>query len=177
MTSDRIVASASEALGPRVQGLHVLAIQDTTEINFQHHAGRVRGLGPVGNGKDRGLFAHPVIAVSADDGALLGLAGAQLWTRPDTAREENYRQLPVEAKESHRWLVGAEQAKRVLESAAHVTVIADRESDIYEEWARLPDAHCDLLTRASRDRSLEGGGRLFTVADDWPEAGRRKSVV
>lgn len=172
VTADAIVASASEALGPRVQGLHVLAIQDTTEVNFQHHAGRVRGLGPVGNGSDRGLFAHPVIAVSADDGALLGLAGAQVWTRPDSGRKEDYRRLPVEAKESHRWLAGAEQAKRALGRAAHITVIADRESDIYEEWARLPDAHCDLLTRASRDRSLEGGGRLFTVADGWPEAGR-----
>lgn len=172
VTTEAILASASEALGPRARGLHVLAIQDTTEINFQHHAGRVRGLGPVGNGSDRGLFAHPVIAVSADDGALLGLAGAQLWTRPDAARKEDYRRLPVEAKESHRWLAGAEQAKRALGRAAHITVIADRESDIYEEWARLPDARCDLLTRASRDRSLAGGGRLFTVADDWPEAGR-----
>src|SRR4051812_378769 len=27
---------------------HVLVLQDTSEINFQHHARRVRGLGPVG---------------------------------------------------------------------------------------------------------------------------------
>ena len=80
--------------------------------------------------------------------------------------------MPIEEKESHRWLVGGEQAKQALGQAAHVTVIADRESDIYEEWARLPDERCDLLTRASRDRSLTDGGRLFTVADDWPEAAR-----
>ncbi len=172
VTVDAIIASASEALGARVEGLHVLAVQDTSEVNFQHHAGRVRGLGPVGNGSDRGLFVHPVIAVSADDGALLGLAGAQVWTRPEEGRKEDYRRLPIEEKESLRWLTGAEQAKRTLGRAAHVTVIADRESDIYEEWARLPGARCDLLTRASRDRSLAGGGRLFTVADGWPEAGR-----
>ena len=118
-----------------------------------------------------------MIAVSAEDGALLGLAGAQLWTRSQGGSERDYRELPIEEKESHRWLIAAEQAKEALGSAAHVTVIADRESDIYEEWARLPDARCDLLTRASRDRALADGGRLFSVADDWPEAGHMEVEV
>ncbi len=172
VSAPEIAAAAGRATGDRVQGLHVLAIQDTTEVNFQRHAGRVRGLGAVGNGSDRGLFVHPVIAVAADSGALLGLAGAQTWSRPEPVPERDYRTLPIERKESYRWLVGAEQAKRALAGAAHVTVIADRESDIYEEWARLPDAHCDLLTRASRDRLLADGGRLFEAAEGWPEAGR-----
>jgi hypothetical protein len=49
-----------------------------------------------------------------------------------------------------------------------ITVIADRESDIYEEFDRIPDEHTHLLTRACRDRALVGGGRLFTVAESWP---------
>ena len=177
VTVEEIVATASDRLGEAARGQHVLAIQDSTEVNYQHHAGRVRGLGPAGNGRDRGLFVHPVIAVSAEDGALLGLAGAQLWSRSEGGLKADYRKLPIEDKESHRWLIGAEQAKQALGPAAHVTVIADRESDIYEEWARLPDEHCDLLTRASRDRALVDGGRLFTVADGWPEAGRRPIEV
>ncbi len=172
VTAAEIVASASQLVGERARGLHVLAIQDTTEVNFQRHAGRVQGLGPAGNGHDRGLFVHPVIAVAADSGALLGLAGAQLWTRGEPQADRDYSVLAIEEKESYRWLVGAEQAKQALEPAAHVTVIADRESDVYEEWARLPDRRCDLLTRACRDRSLAGGGRLFTVSDDWPERRR-----
>ena len=177
VSAEEIVAAASDRLGEAARGQHVLAIQDTTEVNYQHHAGRVRGLGPAGNGRDRGLFVHPVLAVSAGQGALLGLAGAQLWSRSQDGRTADYRDLPIEEKESHRWLIGAEQAKQALGTAAHVTVIADRESDIYEEWARLPDGHCDLLTRASRDRALAAGGRLFTVADGWPEAGRRQIEV
>ncbi len=31
-----------------------------------------------------------------------------------------------------------------------------------------------MITRASRDRALVGGGRLFDVAESWREAGRRK---
>jgi len=49
-----------------------------------------------------------------------------------------------------------------------VTVIGDRESDIYEEFDRIPDAHTHLLTRACRDRALVGGGRLFDIAETWP---------
>jgi hypothetical protein len=46
--------------GEQVAGRHVLGIQDTTEINYQSHAGRVSGLGTVGNGKDAGFFVHPL---------------------------------------------------------------------------------------------------------------------
>ena len=166
-----ILEAAGADLSERVAGQHVLAIQDTTEVNFQRHTGRVKGLGTVGNGKDRGLFVHPVIAVSADSGALLGLAGAQVWSRLEPGQAD-YQRQPIEEKESYRWLRGAEQAKSVLPTAARVTVIADRESDIYEEWARLPDERFDLLTRASHDRMLADGGRLFAVAEQWPEAQR-----
>jgi hypothetical protein len=60
----------------------------------------------------------------------------------------------------------------VLTEAAMVTVIDDREGDIYEKWARLPDARTQLLTRASRDRSLADGGRLFETLAGLPEAHR-----
>jgi len=57
---------AGEWVGRLAQGCrHVLAIQDTTELNFQRHARRTRGLGPVGNGTDQGLFLHPLLAVEA----------------------------------------------------------------------------------------------------------------
>lgn len=161
----------NEQIGPRVAGLHVLAIQDTSEINCQAHARRTRGLGTVGNGRDKGLFVHPVLAVEAESGACLGLVGAQVYARTKAAAP-NYRELPIESKESLRWLRGALTARRALGQARHVTVIADRESDIYEEWDRLPQAGFDLLTRACRDRALADGGRLFTAADAWPVAGR-----
>lgn len=163
--------AVNERIGPRVAGLHVLAIQDTSEINCQAHARRTRGLGTVGNGRDRGLFVHPVLAVDAESGACLGLVGAQVYARTKAA-EPNYRDQPIESKESMRWLRGALTAKRALGQARHVTVVADRESDIYEEWDRLPEAGFDLLTRACRDRALADGGRLFKASDAWPVTGR-----
>ena len=59
----------------------MLAIQDTTEINYQSHADMVNGLDTVGNGTNKGLFLHPVVVVDAQDGACLGLAHIHLWQR------------------------------------------------------------------------------------------------
>ncbi len=53
-----------------------------------------------------------------------------------------------------------------------VTIIADRESDIYEEWARLPDGYTHLLTRAAQDRCLADGSKLFTTLPEFAEAHR-----
>jgi hypothetical protein len=48
-------------------------------------------------------------------------------------------------------------------------VIDDREGDIYEKWARLPDRRTQLLTRACRDRAVVGGGTLFTAMSGLPD--------
>jgi hypothetical protein len=171
VTVEEIAGHSGARLADGVAGLHVLAIQDTTELNYAAHAGRVRGLGAAGNGVDPGLFVHPVLALDADSGAVLGLAGMQVWTRQAPARPD-YQKQPIEEKESHRWLAGAASAQAVLGAAARVTVLADRESDIYEEFARVPDTRTHLLTRACRDRRLIGGGRLFAIAERWPERHR-----
>jgi hypothetical protein len=176
VTAEEIAVHGAEALSERVAGLHVLAIQDTTELNYAKHAGRIRGLGPSGNGRDPGLFVHPVLAIDAGSGALLGLAGMQIWTRQGPA-SANYRSQPIEEKESYRWIKGAASAKSALASAAMITVIGDRESDIYEEFDRIPDGRTHLLTRACRDRALVGGGRLFDVTGTWPVRHRFKLEV
>jgi hypothetical protein len=76
-------------------------------------------------------------------------------------------------KDSRRWwLTGAEAAAALSEAGAVcVTVVEDREGDIYECFAFKP-ARVEKLVRAAQDRSLDGGGRLFAAADAWPEAGQ-----
>jgi hypothetical protein len=58
----------------------------------------------------------------------------------------------------------------LMGSAAHVTLLADRESDIYEAWALLPEPGFDLLSRACRDRKLADGALLFATVRSWPVA-------
>lgn len=156
---EELIEQSTERTGGLVRGLHVLAIQDTTELNYQSHSRRVRGLGTVGNGTDIGLFLHPLLVVEAESGACLGLGAVHSWLRQKT-KASNYRDLPIEEKESYRWLSTAEQGKRVLREARSITIIADRESDIYEEWYRIPDEHTHVLTRACRERRLSNGAWL-----------------
>lgn len=154
-------------IGVRSRGRHVLVIQDTSEINFQRHANRVSGLGTVGNGSDLGFFVHPLLAVDADEAVCLGLAHLHLWQRTK-GKAPNYKRLPIEAKESVRWIDTVVAGKKRLTEAAMMTVVADREADIYELWDRLPDARTHLLIRACRDRSLVTTAEQTLFA--WGEA-------
>lgn len=170
VTADELITTACARTGKSAAGRHVLAIQDTTELNDQAHAGRVSGLGTVGNGSDVGLFLHPLRVVDATQGVCLGLAHVHHWTRTSNAAP-HYRKLRIEDKESYRWLETAAAGKKCLSEAAQVTIIADRESDIYEEWARLPDERTHLLTRVCRDRTLATGGKLYAWLDAQPMQG------
>ena len=152
-------------------GRHVLVIQDTSEINYQAKAGRKRKLGRVGNGTDAGLFVHPALVVDAEDGSVLGLAAATIWRR-DKVKADDYQELPIEEKESHRWITTPIAAREALKDAAMVTEIADREGDIYERFARVPDERTHVLARAHHDRKLGKASKsLFKTIAAQPVVG------
>ncbi len=108
-------------------------------------------------------FIYMPFLVDADDDEILGLIHGQFLSRSDRRKPERHR-LPIDQKERYRWLQGADVAARVCATARQLTVVADREADIFEAFARRP-ASVDLLVRAAQDRSLEDGGRLFAHSD------------
>jgi DDE family transposase len=171
VTVEELHEHCGKEIADRVAGRHILAIQDTTELNYQRHARRTRGLGTVGNGTDVGLFLHPTLAIDADSHHCLGLVGAQVYVRHEGATVDR-RQRPIEEKESYRWLKGIETADEVLKEAAHVTHVQDREGDIYEQFALPRAAHSDLLIRISQDRKLTGDKLLFATMSAMPVAYR-----
>jgi hypothetical protein len=152
------------------KGRRVVAVQDTTEINFDRHRRAAAGLGPTGNEGIRGFFVHPVVAVDADDEALLGVAGARIWTRGEEPTP-NHNGIPFDEKESRRWLEAAELAATHLAPVAtQVIMVADREGDIYPMFARRPEA-IDFVVRANHDRVLAEGGTLFAAPAAWAALG------
>jgi hypothetical protein len=141
-------------------------VSDTSEVNLSRHRGRLKAadLGVLSNDRDVGFFLHPTLVLDARDGFPLGVSEVHLWSRPvDHADKHarNYKQLPIEAKESVKWLHGPQSGQRSLAGAAQVTYIGDREADIYELWERVPDATTHLLVRASRNRTLADTQRLL----------------
>jgi len=164
----------TSATARAVSGRRIVAVQDTTEVNFPGR--QSRGLGPAGNRGHRqqsapGFFIHATVAVDADEDAVLGLVDAEIWTRetaPPTARRERI----LGEKESQRWLKAAQTVADRLRAASDIIVVGDRESDIYALFSRRP-ANVQLLVRCAQNRALGDGTLLFDIAAGWPALGER----
>ncbi len=157
VTVGKMMATAQARTCAAVADRHVLAIQDSSALRVDE--------------KGLGLSFHPVIAVDAHAGTVVGLVDTIFLTRQGGERGKR-KQKAFEEKDSRRWLDGARAASALAEAgAACVTVIEDREGDIYECFAFKP-ANVEKLVRAAQDRRLADGTSLFSKADAWEEAGR-----
>jgi len=146
----------------------ILAVQDTTSLNYTAHPA-TENLGPIGYRQDRGigLLLHNTMAFNRE-GTPLGLLDVQCWARDgaDFGKKKRRHSLPIEEKESYKWLVSfrkvAEAQKQCPQSM--VVSVGDREADIYElfELAWSDPSGPKLLIRAEQDRLLaEGQGHLW----------------
>ena len=173
VTVDRLIAGWSDQTGAASCGRHVLAIQDTSEIHFKTTLSRRRGLGEVGKGgRPRGLLVHAMLALDAGTGSCLGLVGGRIWNRSERVKTDRH-QRRSEEKESHRWIGTANAAKETLAQAAQVTMIADRESDIFTLWAQVPAPDFHLIIRVMQDRCLAGEGKLYDALSAAPSSATR----
>ena len=151
-----MVGRAASRVAELARGRSVLVIQDTTSLRD--------------DGDQQSLHLHPSLVVDADDGSLLGLAHATVLRRSGGKRA-SHQKRPFEEKESRRWLDATVAAGMLLRDAAtSITVVADREADIYEEFALRP-ADVDLVIRVAQDRKLKSA-TLFTCLDGEAELGR-----
>jgi hypothetical protein len=172
VTPERLIEGWSTQTAEAVKGRHVLVPQDTSEFNFSTTPKRRRGLGKIGKGGGRGVLLHAMLALDAGTGGCLGLVAGRIWTRRGRVKVAHQKRR-TENKESHRWIATAEQAKRVLAAAAQVTVVADRESDIFAQWATTPEPGFHLISRAMHDRRLATGEDLYAAAERFAFTAKR----
>ena len=145
---------------------HVLVLQDTTELNYNSHNGLLKvndpDLGVISDNRSTGFMVHPGLAVEASSGIPYGICGVDMWERrfgAPSGKERNYSQQPIEEKESYKWLSVASQSKSNM-VLAELTIVGDRENDIYEYFCRIPDERTHLLVRSSWNRKLSDGSLL-----------------
>lgn len=176
VTEEEMVAALQRQCARQVMGKPVLAIHDTTSLNFQAHAGRLSrqdpDIGPLERAGQVGFFLHPALVVDAETAFPLGYGAIQRWNRgwnQPAKTDRQYQAQPREAKESWRGVETIRASAPVVAEAAHVTVIADRESDIYEVFAQPVEAHTDLLIRVAQNRCVEEEpGKLLTALAATP---------
>ena len=176
VTVERIIESWSEGTGAAAEGRHVLAIQDTSEINFTTTAERRRGLGETAKGNVHGLLLHPMLAVDAENGSCLGLLGGQIWTR-NGRRTVSHDLRDLSDKESQRWIATAMAAKPLLAEAAMVTALGDRESDIFALYASAAEQHFHVIARSMHDRRLADDGGLYAASEAMAVVDQRAIVL
>ncbi len=136
----------------------VLCIQDSTDWCFDHLKNLV-GLTPLQTLVEKGFRLHPLLAIN-ENGVPLGILDAEILVRKENSKEERHRnQIPLEEKESYRWMEGYLASCVVAEKAKNTEIIniSDREGDIYECFmeAQKPDNKSHILVRAQHNRSLE----------------------
>jgi hypothetical protein len=147
----------------------VLAVQDTTSLNYTTHP-ETKGLGVIGTKRDKsiGLFMHDTMAFSTE-GTPLGLMDVQCWARDRQEmgkKRERRHALPIEEKESYKWLKSFHAASEAKRHCPKTTIVSvgDREADIYELFvlAAKDASGPKLLVRAESDRLLaDGQGHLW----------------
>lgn len=145
-----------------MEEVHLL--EDTTEMNLERHRERITdkgGLGVTGNGTDLGFFCHPTLVVGPKDPAIIGVLDMHTWEREGGTGEKKTRHnrngsLPIEGKETYRWISCAVRAKGRLPAGQRAVVVQDREGDIYESLYVLREEGLEYVIRASHDRRLFG---------------------
>jgi hypothetical protein len=157
VTSEEMTQTALARTLGLVADRHILAINDTTVLRD--------------DGGTKGHYLHAMIAVDADDATLLGPVSTSFLLR--TGKQQTHCNKRAYAKkESARWLEATREAAALATAGARcVTVVADREGDIYDEFALRP-AETQLLIRSYHDRVLADGTRLYASTRDLMPLGQ-----
>jgi hypothetical protein len=109
---------------------------------------------------DRGASARTVGNQVLDPQEVQGDDGAEAKDQSDT-------RVPIEQKESIRWLENLRQSTDLLAAPGRCVHIGDRESDIYELFCLAEEVGTHFLVRTCVDR-LAGDGN-HTIADEMDE--------
>jgi transposase-like protein/transposase Tn5 family protein len=173
---------ATQARMSAYDGL-ILMLHDTTEFTYKRDKpGEIGFTTSINSGRDKtgrlrshtvcGILMHSSLAVTTE-GLPLGLAAIKFWTRSkfkgtaSLKRKINPTRVPIEQKESIRWLTNLRQATGLMDDPGRCVHVGDRESDIYELFCTAQDVGTHFLVRTCVDR-LAGDGS-HTIADEMEE--------
>jgi len=152
----------------------VLAIQDTSALNYSTHPGTA-GLGPIGSHSPKtiGLLLHSTLAVTPS-GQPLGFLHNAVRARSKRGIAADRHQRKLAAKESYKWVESLKACQRLAPLCPQTLLVnvTDREGDLYELFVQAlrveSPSKVHLLVRARHERKLEDRSRTL-----WQEVARQ----
>lgn len=159
----------------------LLALEDTTSLNFRHAVADELGyIGPPKQ-KKKGMQVHSVLLLNAESKETLGLVEQSRWLRQASAlasKNQRARQAYRE-KESFKWQRSSEvMAERLGDTMQHTISVCDRESDIYEYMHYKVSAGQRFVVRTHYNRKLdESEHKLFDRVRELEGAGIYKAHI
>lgn len=159
----------------------VLCIQDTTDLDYSSNRS-CQGLGVIGTNQttteSRGLRLHSTLATDAS-GLPLGILHADCYARTlkPERRGKDSRYIPIEEKETHRWIQGQEDIAAAASQLPGVRVVSitDREGDFYEHFhSQQSTSGIELLIRAKNNRATDEQVKMFEAVEQTPVRGEMR---
>ena len=162
-----------QTIGRIKQQQTIFIVQDTCTIDYSSHTA-TKGLGPHTTEKSSlGILMHSALALNTD-GTPLGLLSQKYWTRNPVERGKSKLryELPIELKESYKWLEMMDQSLVGIPEKIKVITIADREADIFELFQKARREQREFLIRATHDRRVaQEQKRLYELLNSTPVSG------
>lgn len=192
VSAEKISAPHFAATASRISALDekfTLVAHDTTYLTYSHHPATV-GLGHItkfGRNSEmsiHGVIMHSALALTRREGMPLGFLGQKIFTRVlppgfHNKSGKNRTRIPIETKESHRWIELMEQSCRQVKNPGNLVHMGDREADVFElfEAASRFDTHYLIRLRAIERNTSDGRSTLFSRIRTLAPKGRYKFMV
>jgi hypothetical protein len=174
ITTDVILSGHSNETIERIKNHSVILVpQDTTSFDFSYLKD-AEGLGPYSTSNDKmGMLLHTSMAMTTE-GVPLGLLKQQYWVRDEIDPSRDHKQLPIEEKESYKWIENQQGSLDKIPSDVRVVSVSDRESDIYEYLRYNVENNHSFIVRAMKDRRVLDykGNTLQKVLVNQPAGGQ-----
>jgi IS4 transposase len=151
----------------------VAVLQDSSDCDFDYME-CLEGFNSLHPTVNKGFRIHPSLVVT-ESGTPLGILATTNYTRSENKPKKHRNSLPIEQKESYRWLQGYYEASKLAEQLSDVQVvsIADREGDIYEclrEAEINASRKADIIIRSNHNRCL------YDAADETEDKIEKKLI-
>jgi len=180
LENDRVVAGEIRQAHHRAtlervkEAAVVLALQDTTTLNYSTHP-KTQGLGLLGSHSPKtiGLLLHSTLAVTPQ-GQPLGMLHSAVRVRRRRGLAVSRHRRKLRQKESFKWVESLQACQALAPQCPQTRLVnvTDREGDLYELFVQALDApdpaKVHLLVRARHDRRLTDADRTL-----WMEVGRQ----